>query len=256
MRSRLAGIYMMVRSHALFQAAPISSDVVAYVGAFTAIVAASIAVRPLFRWITDEDHPLEDSQALLNVVAAALLVACAVRLVRRKGPTGGAMLLVFCALLMLVIAGEEISWGQRIFGFGTPSDLADLNNQDEFNLHNITQGFSVQKLFNYGQVVAGFVGFALPWFTRVNPPRWGGWLPRMVSPALLLGPCFFVMFAYRLVRLTVYREELNVAIKFGEWPEFCLALGIAGWALLLFRELGGPDAANLYRTGAAEASRS
>jgi hypothetical protein len=41
------------------------------------------------------------------------------------------------ALVMLFGAGEEISWGQRIFGYGTPETVKDLNVQGEFNLHNL-----------------------------------------------------------------------------------------------------------------------
>jgi len=33
--------------------------------------------------------------------------------------------------------GEEISWGQRIFGFQTPELLHELNAQQEFNIHNL-----------------------------------------------------------------------------------------------------------------------
>jgi hypothetical protein len=33
--------------------------------------------------------------------------------------------------------GEEISWGQRIFNFGTPDALYQINEQEEFNFHNI-----------------------------------------------------------------------------------------------------------------------
>ena len=38
---------------------------------------------------------------------------------------------------MFVGAGEEISWGQRILGFSTPTNLAAVNVQKEFNFHNI-----------------------------------------------------------------------------------------------------------------------
>ncbi len=34
-------------------------------------------------------------------------------------------------------AGEEISWGQRIFGFATPEKLEEKNVQEEFNIHNL-----------------------------------------------------------------------------------------------------------------------
>ena len=45
------------------------------------------------------------------------------------------------ALLFFVGAGEEISWGQRIFGVATPPELQTLNKQGELNLHNL-HGFS------------------------------------------------------------------------------------------------------------------
>ena len=41
------------------------------------------------------------------------------------------------AIAMFIAAGEEISWGQRIFGFKTPEVLEKTNVQDEFTLHNI-----------------------------------------------------------------------------------------------------------------------
>ena len=41
---------------------------------------------------------------------------------------------------MVFVAGEEISWGQRIFGFATPDFLIRLNNQKEFTVHNIANG--------------------------------------------------------------------------------------------------------------------
>ena len=50
------------------------------------------------------------------------------------------------ALLFFFGAGEEISWGQRIFGFKTPEPLAQVNKQDELNLHNLSV-FENSKLF-------------------------------------------------------------------------------------------------------------
>ena len=41
------------------------------------------------------------------------------------------------ALLFFMGFGEEISWGQRIFGFGTPESLAKHNVQGETTLHNL-----------------------------------------------------------------------------------------------------------------------
>lgn len=44
-------------------------------------------------------------------------------------------------LLFFFIAGEEISWGQRIFGIETPEAIESSNIQKEMNLHNL-------KIFN------------------------------------------------------------------------------------------------------------
>jgi hypothetical protein len=41
------------------------------------------------------------------------------------------------ALLFLFGAGEEISWGQRIFNIETPPSLQEINEQDEITVHNI-----------------------------------------------------------------------------------------------------------------------
>ncbi len=40
-------------------------------------------------------------------------------------------------LLMFFGAAEEISWGQRIFGFSTPETVKKLNVQGEFTIHNL-----------------------------------------------------------------------------------------------------------------------
>jgi hypothetical protein len=44
-----------------------------------------------------------------------------------------------CELLSVcfISFGEEISWGQRIFGIETPAFIADANRQSELNFHNL-----------------------------------------------------------------------------------------------------------------------
>ena len=53
------------------------------------------------------------------------------------------------AFLFFLMAGEEISWGQRIFGFATPETLETVNVQKEFNFHNIG-GFLFDHIFTTG----------------------------------------------------------------------------------------------------------
>ncbi len=45
--------------------------------------------------------------------------------------------LVLLTLMCFFALGEEISWGQHLLGFEAPEALADVNQQDETNLHNL-----------------------------------------------------------------------------------------------------------------------
>lgn len=45
--------------------------------------------------------------------------------------------LAIVAVALIVLAGEEISWGQRVFGIVTPEGLGHLNHANEINLHNL-----------------------------------------------------------------------------------------------------------------------
>lgn len=201
------------------------------------LVAVSFLDRPLFYWIVDEDHVLEWSQFFFDVGTAVVAALC-VRPFWRRDHRLMAVLLLGLAVFSFFVAGEEISWGQRIFGFATPVDLATVNNQDEFNLHNITKGFSVQKAFNYVQIAAALLGGVLPWLTRVRPPRVTSQTWRYVSPALFLTSSFLIIGVYRIVRLAIpSSESISPAVKFGEWPELCLAFGLFAYVFLLHRSI-------------------
>ncbi len=49
--------------------------------------------------------------------------------------------LIFKIIFLIYYLGEEISWGQHFFEFRTPEILMTLNNQNETNLHNISNLF-------------------------------------------------------------------------------------------------------------------
>ena len=66
-----------------------------------------------------KDGLVENSTAFLFLLTALLLIATAA-----KGGGGpGRWLYILGALAFVFAAGEEIDWGQRIFGFETPGSL-------------------------------------------------------------------------------------------------------------------------------------
>jgi hypothetical protein len=85
------------------------------------------------RWLRGEDRLIE----WITFAGFATAGALCIGLARRPANRWLRLWRLGLALFFLVCAGEEISWGQRIFGFGTPDAVAAHNEQDEFNLHNL-----------------------------------------------------------------------------------------------------------------------
>ncbi|MBE9158266.1 hypothetical protein IQ265_15735 [Nodosilinea sp. LEGE 06152] len=79
-----------------------------------------------------EDGVLESLSAIFYFLAAGIL---ALGFKNKLAPLR--FWCLFFAVLMFLVGGEEISWGQRLFGIVTPESLSTVNVQDEFNIHNI-----------------------------------------------------------------------------------------------------------------------
>ncbi len=82
--------------------------------------------------LSQEDHWVENLTSGLYLLAGFLLFATA-WVERSAFPR---CIYILGGLALVFVAGEEISWGQRIFGFTTPDFLMGLNVQNEFNVHN------------------------------------------------------------------------------------------------------------------------
>ncbi len=97
---------------------------------------AAIYVPPLFAdpqpldLLFAEDMAFEMLQAQLFVFSGLLLLRT-----RRTAEGWKRRMLLLGALAFFFVGGEEVSWGQRFVGWGTPEFWA--NNQGETNVHNV-----------------------------------------------------------------------------------------------------------------------
>ena len=95
-----------------------------------------VAAPWIFQALTREDYWVENLTVVWFLLAGLLLFGTA--LVERS--FFRRCVYILGGLAMVFAAGEEISWGQRLFGFATPDFLMPLNQQKEFNVHNIANG--------------------------------------------------------------------------------------------------------------------
>ena len=129
-----------------------------------ALAAAAVHVLP--RWydsIAREDWIVEWISAGAAVAAAAWAWSAG----RQQAWAQRAPLWVLAAGFV-VMAGEELSWLQRILGYGTPASL-EANSQGESNLHNLATD-EVQSAFYLG---ISLVLVVLPFVARWSPGRLG-----------------------------------------------------------------------------------
>ena len=137
-----------------------------------------------FKALCREDYWVENLTAVWFLLAGILLFAAtwAERSFLRR------CVYILGVMAMVFAAGEEISWGQRIFGFATPDFLMPLNMQQEFNVHNIANGmFDILWL---NGVLILCMATSAAFFCRKDR-LWGIPLP---SIPLMLG--FLIMLSY------------------------------------------------------------
>lgn len=193
------------------------------------IVATSVAlalVTPTrFFALTDEDGLVEWMQVAALVIAAIAGALLTIRL-RTTGHRPLMLLAAVATITVVVVAGEEISWGQRILGLTTPEALEAINVQDETNLHNIG---SVEMLVRFGQIAVASFGATVPILVlairRFVPP-----LDRLLIPPLALSLWFAPLAIYWFVRFPITPDE--TISRFSEVPELTFYIGLAGVAVL------------------------
>lgn len=183
------------------------------------VIAAALVLLAAFdepRWsvLAQEDGPIE------WVTFLAFALAGGVVLVRGRKLGSGKLYLAACVLLALGslgIAGEEISWGQRLFGFRPPEVFLSRNFQQELNVHNVLMherglGFALESKH---LVMAIAVGFSLLWPLMVGR----GSLARLapLAPPLTLLPIGLAILAAEVsypVDLTGEGAEMMCGLLF------------------------------------------
>jgi hypothetical protein len=214
-----------------------------------ALVLSTDLLGYFYYWLLLEDHPVEWSQFALLLLTTSVSAAVAVSAARRRD---WLMLLVAAGLALgsFAVCGEEISWGQRVFGFGTPGALHEVNAQGEMNLHDIKIGFDLEDAINFAEMLFSLAVCFLPLLTRSAKPLLRGRLWRLISPPSYTVTAFGGMFAYRFLRFFVLSHDIDGVIVFKQWMEVGFYVSMLAMAISLSGQLRLAYAPRHRRAGA------
>ncbi len=112
-----------------------------------------------FDWLRSEDGPLEWIQFFLYLGATIY----AIKTLSIKAKNGLDLNLILWGLLVFLcffVAGEEISWGERLTGYGLESIRA-INFQGESNIHNLHffHHILLDPSFEISCILFGWIGW-------------------------------------------------------------------------------------------------
>lgn len=158
-------------------------------------------------WATYEDLVGEWAQTYSFLIAAILAVIVALR------PTHYRWFFALLALACSYVFLEEISWGQRIFGFDTPEFLKSRNLQGEANVHNLFTGPHKTLLKDLISIAVSLalVGYGLLYpLLKKRGWRLALWFDRIgiAAPPLILWPFFTLAAFFELKPLSFNEAEV------------------------------------------------
>ena len=118
-----------------------------------------------FDWFRSEDGPLEWIQFIEYALSS--LLSLIVFFKQKKKKAINAIIWLSIALICFLIAGEEISWGERITGVGINS-ISSLNIQGETNFHNLPffHNYLLDPAFEISCIFLGWIGWRR--FRKIN----------------------------------------------------------------------------------------
>ncbi len=111
-----------------------------------------------FDWFRSEDGPLEWLQFIEYFVSSIFAFFIFIR--NKKKTSINSLIWIIIGIICILVAGEEISWGERITGVGIDT-ISKINIQGETNFHNLPffHNYLLDPAFEIGCIFLGWIGW-------------------------------------------------------------------------------------------------
>ncbi len=177
-----------------------------------------------FRYQLVVEDGFTETVTAISLFLVVIVCISRLRRLRKHRPILFLGMIGFVGLAGLFGAGEEISWGQRVFGWETPEVLLDYNRQAETGLHNLVVEVNDKKV-SINKVIFG-TGLALAMlvYLFVMTPLYrrhrlrNGPFARLINRFAIPMPKNYQAIGYLIVVACV--ELLIDSSKRGEMTEF------------------------------------
>lgn len=179
-----------------------------------------------FSTLIDEDGLFESLQFFFYLGSSIIAFSIAAREYKKRKYVF-TICLIALTLLMFLVAGEEMSWGQRFLKIQSPEILVQYNEQKEINIHNLNGINSYQYLYYMFVSLSCFSSWMI---LRYSPKRIRSLFKPIIPPWYLMGyflPIFFIYFYIKVFQGT--------HLEWREFGELLLASGFLFYFLEIRR---------------------
>jgi len=198
---------------------------------FHVLVPIGVAILPFVLYaatgkgesLAGEMGIIENMTVLFLLVAISIAVSSLVHMGHRRGvPRVLRPWVVLMILGSIYFAGEELSWGQHIFGWNTPEHWGRVNDQGETNFHNTS--FLLDQfpraLLTIAILLGGAVAPLYRKFRKIELNRMRTWYWVLPTIECLPAACLVLLF-----RPMVFLVGADF-VPAGEMKEMAIALFI------------------------------
>lgn len=191
-----------------------------------------------YDYLVSEDSITEYLQAVAYLASGVILIITGIR---RSNAIDRLQKILFivAGLGILLVAMEEISWGQRLFGIKTPEWFQTHNIQNELSIHNLKP---IQKTIHFFYALTGFI-FSFGWipfrynFKNTTLPPGIISIVRMLKPHWYLMTYFLPLFLFYTFLILTGSPGKYFTFNDQEITELLLSLGLLLYSLLILRSV-------------------
>ena len=192
-----------------------------------------IFLLPYFWKVTNIDEDvLYAENGIIELGTAVFLFVGIYYAFRALRLSGGCRILFYWIILLLLgsiyFAGEELSWGQHLFGWETHETWKAVNDQGETNIHNVSAVFDQWPRFLLTMAVL-FGGLLIPLYNYLRGielyrDRLAYWF--LPTPVCVPASLFIVVIKLVDIVANTFSVFLQLDVSSGELKECLLAVFI------------------------------